>query len=88
MLRNVDTSCWAPALKKAPLAIQKKFLDNMGQRPSELLSQEMANIGDVDDSVAHLAQKQIINVALKLHREGKIKLLKWRPTNGRFAADR
>ena len=76
VLRNVDTSCWAPALKKAPLVIQKKFLDNMGQRPSELLSQEMANIGDVDESVAQLARKQIINVALKLHREGKIKLFK------------
>jgi flagellar motor switch protein FliG len=76
VLRNVDTSCWAPALKKAPLAIQKKFLDNMGQRPAELLSQEMANIGDVDESMSHLARKQIINVALKLQREGKIKLLK------------
>lgn len=76
VLRNVDTSCWAPALKKAPLSIQKKFLDNMGQRPAQLLSQEMANIGDIDESVSYLAQKQIINVALSLHRVGKIKLLK------------
>ena len=76
LLRNVDTSCWAPALKKEPLTIQKKFLDNMGQRPAELLSQEMANIGEVDESISLLAQKQIINVALSLHREGKIKLPK------------
>ncbi len=76
VLRNVDTSCWAPALKKAPLAVQKTFLDNMGPRPAELLNQEMANIGDIDESMSELARKQIINVALQLHREGKINLFK------------
>ena len=79
LLRNVDTSCWAPALKHASLELTNKILGNMAEQPAELLNQEMASIGDVDEQVARVAAKQIINAAVQLIREGKIQFSKIEP---------
>ncbi len=68
LLNQVDTSFWAPALKKASNAVQQKVLRNMAERPAQLLCQQMADLGDVDPRVERFARQQIINQAVLLSR--------------------
>ncbi len=72
ILRNVDTSCWAPALKNAKTTLIDKILNNMAEAPRELLSHEIAEIGYVDETHEDLARKNIVNSVLRLGREGKV----------------
>ncbi len=74
LLQAVDTTCWAPALKPAALETRAKVLRNMAEAPAGLLSQEIANLGPVDELTSAQAQKAIINEALRLHRLGRIDL--------------
>jgi flagellar motor switch protein FliG len=72
LLQHVDTSCWAPALKSAPLPVQQAVFHNMNPKPAELLGREMSQLGDLDPSIEHDARSQIINGLVKLQREGSI----------------
>ncbi len=74
LLAHVDTSCWAPTLKNAPLAVQQKILANMADRPAEMLNYEIQTIGMVDEHLQQLASQQVINCIVRLNKEGKIKL--------------
>ncbi len=74
LLRNVDTSCWAPALKSTPLSLQTKIIDNLADKPAAMLNREMAESGSVDEHTQRLAQRQIINGVLTLNKQGKINL--------------
>lgn len=76
ILKHVDTACWAPALKNAPLSLQKKILDNMAARPAELLTFEIDQIGHVVSLIQQKAEQTIISETLRLAREGKIDLRK------------
>lgn len=78
ILKNVDTASWAPALKNSPMSLQTKIFANMAPRAAELLAQEMSDVGHVESVIEGLAQKNIVQVALKLAREGKIDLRKQR----------
>lgn len=72
LLKSADTSLWAPALKQASLETRRKILDNMAGRAAQLLSQEIANIGPVDQHIANRAQQQIINIIVRMRRNGSI----------------
>ena len=72
LLKSADTSLWAPALKQASLETRRKILDNMAERAAQLLSQEIANIGPVDQHIANRAQQQIINLIVRMRRNGSI----------------
>ena len=72
LLKNVDTSLWAPALRIADFATQSKVLKNFGERPAKFVNREIAEIDQVDHEVSLKAQKRIINSLLKLRRLGKI----------------
>ena len=72
ILRNVDTSSWAPALKNATMSFQVKIYSNMAARPAEILANEIADCGDVDSVVESAARQNIIQVVMRLAREGKI----------------
>jgi len=72
VLRNVDTSCWAPALKNASAELIDKILSNMGDAPRGLLSHEIAEIGHVDSAQEDIARKAIVKAVLGLAREGKV----------------
>ncbi|MFK7769199.1 MAG: FliG C-terminal domain-containing protein [Mariniblastus sp.] len=74
ILKHVDTSSWAPALKNASTELQSKILNCMGQRPAELLAHEIDEIGHVTAPVEEIAQQNIVQVVLRLAREGKIDL--------------
>jgi flagellar motor switch protein FliG len=66
LLNNVDTSCWAPALKRAAFPLQQKVLANLAPGPRKLLSQQIADLIDVDPVVEQQAQRKIIKEALAL----------------------
>lgn len=76
VLRHVDTSSWAPALKNAPTAVVEKILTNMAPEPSDILRLEIDQIGFVGKPIQDLARQNIIQVVLKLARERKIELRK------------
>ena len=44
----------------------------MADRAPQLLSQEIANIGPVDQHIANRAQQQIINLIVRMRRNGAI----------------
>lgn len=76
ILRHVDTSCWAPALKNAQSSLVTKILGNMAPGPAELLNHEIAEIGHIGENIEDIARQNIIQVVLGLAREGKVELRK------------
>ncbi len=76
VLKNIDTSVWAPALKNAPSSLKSKIYDAMASRPAELLAHEIDQIGYVDGAIEDLARQNVIQVVFRLAREGRIDLRK------------
>ena len=74
ILKSVDTSNWAPALKDGSLNLKKKILQNLAAKPAELLNYEMANIGPVSDAAAEEARHQVVTICLQLSDRGQISL--------------
>ena len=66
LMRYVDTSCWAPALKHASLELRKKILGNMASKPSRIVIHEMQNLGHIDKHIAQHSQQQVVNVFLRI----------------------
>lgn len=44
LLKTIDTSDLAPALKTCPIDVQKKILKNMAKKPAAILSNEILNV--------------------------------------------
>ena len=44
LLKSIDTSDLAPALKSCPIAVQKKVLKNMAKKPAAMLSNEILKV--------------------------------------------
>lgn len=44
LLKTIDTSDLAPALKTCPIAVQKKVLKNMARKPAAILTNEILNV--------------------------------------------
>lgn len=59
LLTSVDTTHWAPALKRAPAAVQKTIFRNMASRPAEILCQEIAAIIAIDSVTEKRAVEEI-----------------------------
>jgi flagellar motor switch protein FliG len=74
ILRSVDTSCWAPAIKNASVELKSKILRNLGQRPREILEREIDQTGFVDSLIQEKSRQTIIAETMRLAREGKIEL--------------
>lgn len=72
VLKNVETSQWALALKGASETLKQKVLGNLSQRAAELLKQEMEYLGPVRLSNVEQAQQQIVDVVRKLEDTGEI----------------
>jgi len=66
VLKNVDTSCWAPAIKNAGPELIDKILSNMAESPRELLSLEIAEIGHVESTRQDEARRNIVKTVLKI----------------------
>ena len=74
VLKNVETSQWAMALKGASESLKEKVLKNMSERASETLREEMEYLGPAKRSVVEAKQQEIVDVVRSLEDRGEIDL--------------
>jgi flagellar motor switch protein FliG len=72
LLKNVESSQWATALKGASEELRSKVLNNMSKRAAELLSEEMDYLGPVRLSDVEQMQQQIVDVVRRLEDAGEL----------------
>jgi flagellar motor switch protein FliG len=72
VLKNVETSQWATALKGASDDLAQKIMRNMSARAAETLKEEMGYLGPVKRSAVELMQQQIVDVIRRLEDGGEI----------------
>ena len=72
LLKNVESSQWAMALKGASAELKDKVLSNMSKRASDLLREEMEYLGPVRLSNVEQMQQQIVDVVRRLEDAGEI----------------
>ncbi len=72
VLKNVETSQWALALKGASEELKAKVLGNMSKRAGEMLSEEMEYLGSVRLSDVEQTQQQIVDIVRALEDSGEI----------------
>jgi flagellar motor switch protein FliG len=74
ILKAIDKSRLALAMKGTTEEIRKKFIDNMSQRAAKILLEEIEGMGPVRLKDVDEAQGEIINVAKDLINRGEIEL--------------
>ena len=72
LLKNVESSQWAMALKGASNELKEKILGNMSKRASDLLREEMEYLGPVRLSAVEQTQQQIVDIVRRLEDGGEI----------------
>jgi flagellar motor switch protein FliG len=72
VLKNVETSQWAMALKGASDSLKEKVLKNMSERAAETLREEMEYLGPAKRSVVEAKQQEIVDVVRGLEDRGEI----------------
>jgi flagellar motor switch protein FliG len=72
LLKNVETSQWAMALKGASEELREKVLKNMSKRAADLLREEMEYLGPVRLSQVEQTQQQIVDVVRRLEDAGEL----------------
>ncbi|MCH2178494.1 MAG: hypothetical protein MK106_06785 [Mariniblastus sp.] len=76
ILKSVDTSYWAPALKNSSLEMRQKIIRNLATKPAELLTFEISHMEPLSKNRCHEAQQQIVTICLQLADQGQITLNK------------
>ncbi len=74
VLKNVETSQWAMALKGASEELKSKILGNMSQRAADMLREEMDYLGPVRLSNVEQVQQQIVDIVRRLEDSGEISM--------------
>ena len=72
LLKEIDNSQWALALKGASEEITQRVLGNLSQRAADLLREEMEFLGPVRVSDVESVQQQIVDVVRRLEDAGEI----------------
>jgi flagellar motor switch protein FliG len=72
LLKNVESSQWAMALKGASEDLKEKILKNMSKRASDLLKEEMEYLGPVKLSSVEQTQQQIVDIIRRLEDAGEL----------------
>jgi flagellar motor switch protein FliG len=72
LLKNVESSQWAMALKGASEPLRDQILKNMSKRAADLLREEMEYLGPVKLSSVEQVQQQIVDVVRRLEDAGEI----------------
>jgi flagellar motor switch protein FliG len=72
VLKNVESSQWAMALKGASEELRDKILSNMSQRASQLLTEEMDYLGAVRLTEVESVQQQIVDIIRRLEDANEI----------------
>lgn len=74
VLKNVENSQWALALKGASSELKEKVFGNMSQRAGEMLQEEMEFSGAVKLSVVEGKQQEIVDIVRRLEDTGELEL--------------
>lgn len=74
ILKHVETSQWALALKGASEDLKDKVLGNMSQRAGDMLREEMEFMGAVKVSAVEGEQQRIVDIVRNLEDAGEIEL--------------
>jgi len=72
LLKEVENSQWALALKGASEELRSKILGNLSQRAAAMLQEEMQYLGPVRVSDVETAQQQIVDAVRRLEDSGEI----------------
>lgn len=72
ILKWVDTSSWAPALKTASHGLKRKILDNLNERPRDILRREIEEFQSEDPNLIDAARRNIMTTVLHLQERGAI----------------
>lgn len=72
LLKNVESSQWAMALKGASEELKQKILGNMSKRAAALLKEEMEYLGPVRLADVERAQQQIVDIVRRLEDAGEV----------------
>ena len=72
MLKNVETSQWAMALKGASDTLKTEDLQQPSQRAADTLREEMEYLGPVKLSAVEQVQQQIVDVIRRLEDSGEL----------------
>jgi flagellar motor switch protein FliG len=72
LLKNVESSQWAMALKGASEELKEKIFKNMSKRAADLLREEMEYLGAVRLSNVEQTQQQIVDIVRRLEDAGEI----------------
>jgi flagellar motor switch protein FliG len=72
LLKEVENSQWALALKGASEELRTKILGNLSQRAASMLQEEMQYLGPVRVSDVETAQQQIVDAVRRLEDTGEI----------------
>jgi flagellar motor switch protein FliG len=72
IMKNVETSQWAMALKGTSEALKQKVLGNMSSRAAAMLREEMDYLGAVRQSEVEKVQQQIVDMVRKLEDMGQL----------------
>lgn len=74
VLKNVENSQWALALKGASQGLRDKVFANMSTRAADMLKEEMQYLGAVKLSAVELKQQEIVDVVRRLEDSGEIEV--------------
>jgi flagellar motor switch protein FliG len=74
VLKNVENSQWALALKGASAELKDKVFRNMSQRAGDMLKEEMQYLGAVKASAVEAKQQEIVDVIRRLEDAGELDL--------------
>ncbi len=74
VLKNVETSQWATALKGASNELKEKVFKNMSSRAGDLLREEISYLGAVKLSVVEQKQQEIVDIIRRLEDAGELEL--------------
>jgi len=74
VLKNVENSQWAMALKGASEDLKEKVFGNMSQRAGEMLQEELEFLGAVKLSAVEAKQQEIVDIVRRLEDSGEIEL--------------
>jgi len=74
VLKNVENSQWALALKGASSELKEKVFGNMSQRAGEMLQEEMEFSGAVKLSAVEGKQQEVVDIIRRLEDTGELEL--------------
>ena len=74
LMKNVENSQWAMALKGTSEELRQKVQGNMSQRAAAMLKEEIEFLGAVRSSEVESVQQQIVDIVRRLEDAGEVTL--------------